>query len=379
MGQKVVSILGVMGSLADRWPLSLFARGLAGAERARLRDRLRAAPDDVAVLVRLGALCRAAGEMGEALRLHARARELQPNNPEALQHLAQDYEAAGQAEAAIEVLERLRALLPDNVWVLERLRDLLAQAGRWGDAAVVQAATMGGVPGEGERAGPALQAWCGLRARAGRAALEAGRPREAAAAAREVLRADPGFAPAYVLLGDTYLRVGRTGRAVRLWHKAYEATGHTALLACLERAYLAEERPHRLIDFYHQALLGAPDDLRLRYRLARLCLRLEMLDEAAAEFEAVARDAPGFAPALSDLAEVHRRRGHLALALEYARRALDASRAPHQDFRCASCGASAEEWADRCPACGRWNTLADLLPSSRGAGEVGVAPAPVEA
>ncbi|HYA49641.1 MAG TPA: tetratricopeptide repeat protein, partial [Streptosporangiaceae bacterium] len=339
----------------------------------------RVAPDDAAALVRLGALCRAAGDLAEALRLHARARDLQPSNPEALQHLAQDYEATGQTDAAIEVLERLRAVAPDNVWVLERLRDLLAQAGRWGDAAEAQAAILGGATGEGGRAGPALQAWCGLRARAGRAALEAGRAREAAAVAREVLRADSRFAPAYVLLGETHLHLGRPGRAVRLWHRAYEVTGHTALLACLERAYLAEERPHRLIDFFHRALLRAPDDVRLRYRLARLCLRLEMLDEAAAELEAVARDAPAFAPALHDLAEVHRRRGHLAQALDYARRALAASRAPDQAFRCGACGAAAEEWKDRCPACGRWNTLADPLPPSRAPGEAGGAPAPVKA
>jgi tetratricopeptide (TPR) repeat protein len=368
-----------MGSLADRWPLSLLGRRTPGAERKRLRDRLRVAPDDAAALVRLGALCRAAGDLAEALRLHGRARELQPNNPEALQHLAQDYEATGQTDAAIEALERLRVVAPDNVWVLERLRDLLAQAGRWGDAAEAQAAILGGAAGEVGRAGAALQVWCGLRARAGQAALDAGRAREAAAAAREVLRADPGFAPAYVLLGDTYLRLGRPGRAVRLWHKAYEATGHTALLAGLERAYLTEERPHRLIDFYHRALLRAPDDIRLRYRLARLCLRLEMLDEAEAELEAVARDAPAFAPALHDLAEVHRRRGHLPQALDYARRALAASRASHQAFRCAACGAAAEEWTDRCAACGRWNTLADLLPSPRGAGEGGGGPAPAEA
>jgi len=372
-------VLGIMGSLVDRWPLSLLGRNSPSAERARLRDRLRVAPDDAAALVRLGALCRAAGDLAEALRLHGRARDLQPSNPEALQHLAQDYEATGQTDAAIEVLERLRAVASDNVWVLERLRDLLAQAGRWGDAAEAQAAILGGATAEGGRAAPALQAWCGLRARAGRAALEAGRAREAAAVAREVLRADPRFAPAFVLLGDTHLHLGRPGRAVRLWHRAYEVTGHTALLACLERAYLAEERPHRLIDFFHQALLRAPDDVRLRYRLARLCLRLEMLDEAAAELEAVARDAPAFAPALHDLAEVHRRRGNLAQALDYARRALAASRAPDQAFRCGACRAAAEEWTDRCPACGRWNTLADPLPPSRGPGEAGGAPTPVKA
>lgn len=377
MLQTITAILGV--PLAERWPLSFLGRAAPAAERARLRDRLRAVPDDVAALVRLGALCRAAGELAEALRLHRRARELQPNDPEALLQLVQDYEAAGQREAAIEGLERLRVVVPTNVWVLERLRDLLVQAGRWGDAAAVQAAILGDAIGEGQRAIPGVQAWSGLRARAGRAALEAGRPREAAAAAREVLRVDPGFAPAYVLLGDTYLRLGRPGRAVRLWLKAYAATGHTALLACLERAYLAEERPHRLIDFYHQALLDAPADLRLRYRLARLCLRLEMLDEAAVQLGAVARDAPEFAPALCDLAELHRRRGHLPRALEYAQRALVASRAPHQDFRCASCGATAEEWTDRCPACGSWNTLVDPLPSPRAPGEGGAVPAPAEA
>ena len=376
---RVFPVVSVFGQLADRWPLSLFGRDAAGAERARLRDRLRAAPDDMAVLLRLGALCRAAGETEEAIRFHCRARELQPGSPEALWHLAQDYEAAGRWDEALETLERLRGMGPDNVWVLERLRDLLARAGRWADAAAAQAALLGDPRQARDRDRQGLQAWCGLRVRAGRGALESGNTREAAATARDILRADPTSPAAYLLLGDAYLAFGRPGRAIRLWHKAYEATGHTALLDRLERAYLAEERPNRLLDFYHQALLRAPDDLRLRYRLARLCMRLEMVDEAVAQLEVVALDAPSFAPGLSDLAELTRRRGHLGRALEYAQRALAASGAPHQEFRCAACSAAAAEWADRCAACGGWNTLADPLAPQAAAPEGAKIPAPAEA
>lgn len=372
-------VMGMFGHLAERWPLWLFGRDAAGAERARLRDRLRAAPDDVAALVRLGALYRAAGETAEAIRIHSRARDVQPNNPETLLHLAQDYEAAGQGDAALEAMERLRAVWPENAWILERLRDLKMKSGRWEEAAALQAELLGDPRDARDRDRAGLHMWCGLRARAGRAELETGHHHEAATTARDILRADPGSAAASLLLGDAYRAIGRAGRAIRLWHKAYEATGHTALLDRLERAYLAEERPNRLIDFYHQALLKTPDDLRLRYRLAKLCMRLEMVDDAVAQLEVVAREAPGFAPGLSDLAELARRRGHLGQALEYAQRALVASRAPHQEFRCAACGATAAEWADRCGACDGWDTLADLLAPQAGAGEAAKVPAPAEA
>ena len=367
--------------LTDRWLPVLLGRSGPAAERARLRDRVRLAPDDVVALVRLGALCRAAGDLAEALQHHRAACELAPTNPEALQHLVQDYEAAGQAEAALEVLERLRRVMPEDRWVLERLRDLMARAERWRDAAAAQAAILGDVAAAREPGDPGVRAWCGLRVRAGRAALETGDTREAMAAAREVLRVAPSFAAAYLLLGDAYRRLGRPNRGLRLWHKAYEETGHPALLDRLEQAYLAEDRPHRLIDFYHQALLRAPDNLRLRYRLGALCVRLEMVEEAAAQLEAVAREAPGFAPALSELADLARRRGQLAQALAYAQRALAASRANLQAFRCAACGAAAAAWADRCPACGGWDSLADPLPTpSPGSGVEGVvAAAPTEA
>ena len=353
----------VLGPLTDRWLPALLGRGGPAAERARLRDRVRLAPDDVVALVRLGALCRAGGDLAEALQHHRRACELAPTNPEALQHLAQDYEAAGQAEAALEVLERLRAVAPEDRWVQEHLRDLLARAGRWREAAAAQAAILGDVAATREPGNPGVRTWCGLRVRAGQAALEMGDTREAMAAAREVLRVAPGFAAAYLLLGEAYRRLGRPNRGLRLWHRAYEETGHPALLDRLEQAYLAEGRPHRLIDFYHQALLRAPDNLRLRYRLGALCVRLEMVDEAAAQLEAVAREAPGFAPALSELADLARRRGQLGQALAYAQRALAASRTNLQAFRCAACGAAAAEWADQCAACGGWDSFADPLPS----------------
>ncbi len=371
--------MGVLEPWADRWWLALRGRGVASAQRARLRERVRAEPNDVGALVRLGALCRAAGEIEEALQHHRRACELAPTNAEALQHLAQDYEAAGQPEAALEALERLREVLPDDRWVLERLRDLLVRAERWEEAADAQAALLGGVPAAGAAAAPGLQSWCGLRVRAGQKALTAGNPREASAAAREVLRAAPDFTPAYLLLGEVYWRQGRPHRAMRQWHQAYEATGHTALLDRLERAYLEDNRPHRLIDFYHQALLRAPDDLRLRYRLATVCVRLEMVEEAAAHLEAVVREAPGFGPALSELADISRRRGQLAQALAYAQQALAASRAHLQAFRCAACGAAAAGWADRCAACGAWNTLADFLEPRRGAAEPATVPSSAEA
>lgn len=371
--------MGVLDPWTDRWWPALRGRGGASAERARLRERVRAAPNDVAALVRLGAICRAAGELEEAVQHHRRACELAPTNAEALQHLAQDYEAAGNPEAALEALERLREVSPHDRWVLERLRDLLVRAERWEEAAAAQAALLGGPPAPGAAAAPGLQMWCGLRVRTGQRALTAGNPREASAAAREVLRVDPDFIPAHLLLGEVYRRQGRPHRAMRQWHQAYEATGHTVLLDRLEQAYLEENRPHRLIDFYHQALLRAPDDLRLRYRLATVCVRLEMVDEAAAHLEAVVREAPGFGPALSELADIARRRSQLAQALTYAQRALAASQPHLQAFRCAACGAAAPGWADRCPACGVWNTLADSLDSRRGAAEPATVPSSAEA
>jgi tetratricopeptide (TPR) repeat protein len=128
----------------------------------------------------------------------------------------------------------------------------------------------------------------------------------------------------------------------------------------LERAYREEGRPSRMIALYREAVSRAPDDLAIAVALGRVYFELEMLDEAADQFERIEVRAPDLPAVHAFLGAVFERRGETREAFEEYRRALRLSRAFDWPQRCSACGATAPDWRERCAQCGRWNTLRPL-------------------
>src|SRR2546427_1727768 len=129
------------------------------------------------------------------------------------------------------------------------------------------------------------------------------------------------------------------------------------LLVRLERGFREEGRPRRMIALYQQALERAPDEPALALALGRVFFELEMLDEAADQFEKVEVRAPGLPAVHAYLGAVFERRGETRAAFDEYRRALQLAHAFEWPHRCAACGAVSALWQDPCPACRRWNTL----------------------
>ena len=88
-----------------------------------------------------------------------------------------------------------------------------------------------------------------------------------------------------------------------------------------------------------------------------MLFELEMLDEAADQFEKVEVQAPDLPAVHAYLGAVFERRGETRAAFEEYRRALRLGHAFDWPHRCAACGATAPTWQERCPGCRRWNTL----------------------
>ena len=192
---------------------------------------------------------------------------------------------------------------------------------------------------------------------AGRAELAHARPPAALAHFRSALRVDRHFLPALVAIGDAHEAAGEHREAVRAWERAAETHPALPLLARLERAYRDDDRPSRMIALYQDAVARATDDLAVAVALGRVYLELEMLDEAADQFEKVEVRAPDLPLVHAYLGVVFERRGESAAAFEEYRRALrlgDAFQWPHA---CKACGASVAGWRERCERCRRWNTV----------------------
>ena len=99
------------------------------------------------------------------------------------------------------------------------------------------------------------------------------------------------------------------------------------------------------------------DDVSIAVGLGRVYLELEMLDEAADQFERVEMKAPDHPVVHAYLGAVFERRGEMREACEEYRRALRLADAFTWPQRCTACAATVPAWRDRCPHCGRFNTL----------------------
>ena len=273
----------------------------------------------------------------------------------ALVRQADEAYAAGRPEDARrfyrQALERRRS----DPAALRGLRRLAVDAKAWADALGLQERILSAMPAA-ERAREAE--WlAGIHYELGRAALEQRRPATAAAHFRSALRADRAFLPAAAGLGDAHEAAGEHREAIKVWEQAAERLPALPLLTRLERAYRQEGRPSRMIALYRSAVDRAPEDLALAVALGRVYFELEMLDEAADQFEKVEVRAPELPVVRAYLGAVFERRGETREAFEEYRRALRLSGAFDWPQRCAACGAPATIWRERCAACGRWNTV----------------------
>lgn len=261
---------------------------------------------------------------------------------------------AGRGDRARALYRQVLELHRNDLSALRALRDLAAEAADWDEALLMEERVLALVPAV-ER--PRENEWlAAITYEQGRAEAAGGQTASAIARFRGALRSDRTFLPAALGLGDAHETAGDPREALRVWERAFEIEPSAPLLLRLERAYRREGRPSRMIGLYRQAIERAPDDLGLAVALGRVYFELEMLDEAADQFQKVEVQAPDLAPLHAFLGAIYERRGQPADAFEEYRRALRLARGFDWPHRCSACGAEHTGWQDRCPRCGRWNT-----------------------
>jgi len=250
---------------------------------------------------------------------------------------------------------RRREAMPGEIERARSERDAAVESRRWAAALTLQEHLISLVAAP-ER--PREAEWlAALHYERGREELARGNASGATGHFRSALRSDRHFLPAQVALGDALQAGGDRREAVRTWERAVETDPARSLLVRLERAYREEGRPSRMIALYRAAAERAPDDLPLALELGRVYFDLEMLDEAADQFEKIEVRAPDLPVVHAFLGAVFEHRGETVEAFAEYRRALRLAGAFGVTYRCQNCRSVTPEWTDRCPRCGRWNTM----------------------
>jgi lipopolysaccharide biosynthesis regulator YciM len=330
---------------------------------SQLQKVLALDPNHTRALLSLGNIFRKERHYNEAIRLHRKARLLEEGNMEILLSLARDLEDAKRFDEAIQALEDVLRLDGTNPTALYRIRDIHIRNEKWRDAHAVQERLLkAGLTEADIRAENQILA--GLKYELGRQYMERGDRDHARRHFKDAIKLDKGFLPARIGFGETLIREGKLRQAAESWEKSYVKTGNPIFLQRMEDLYLEMGEPGEMLRIYQQALARRNNDPSLKLALGKLYYRLEMIDDAFDMLSTLEGIQDPSGDILHILASLYIRKGDTETALMEMQEVLSRSRAGMTPLACSACRYETREWSGRCPACGRWNTLAVMAPTA---------------
>lgn len=247
----------------------------------------------------LGAIRLQQQQFGESARLLEEALTLEPALPGASLTLAQVYVLQGAPDRALAVLRRAATLNPAN----EVVTSALQAFERSPDGVLALAAALPRTK-DAAAASTLAKRWAAFEAppvassiRFATLLAEGGALPDAIAVLERARAAGP---PPYELsfnLGSAYVRNGDAARALDAYDAAI-AAARDPLLALRQAAPVAERAGEleRSLSYWMRAKKLAPEDPEILLGFGRVCLRMDLLDDAEPALEQAARLRPGSVP-----------------------------------------------------------------------------------
>jgi lipopolysaccharide biosynthesis regulator YciM len=338
--------------------MEYFLRGNLTKAKTHFVEILKKDPSQIDLYFRLSEISVKEGNQEEALHWLERARLIDIRNVDILLREAELFHRMKRYDEAIQTLHRLIGLDEGNVKALKCLREIYRENRKWEEAIKTQKAilklTKGKRAEEEETCfhlGLKYEYARSLMGRGGEDHLES-----ALKEAKEIVRERKNFQPGFVLLGDIYLRKGRWASAGKVWGKSFTRFKSVIFLLRLEELYLSREDPDTLFRIYQRAFRYDPENWVIGFFYAKLCLRLEMLDEALEEINEISLRRKDF-PALHRLlAEIYLHKKDFSKAAQEFEKTFELSRTSYLPFVCSNCKRESKEWVAYCPQCHQWST-----------------------
>ncbi|MBI3359416.1 MAG: tetratricopeptide repeat protein [Nitrospirae bacterium] len=304
---------------------------------------------------RLGKIYQSEKNIHEAIRLHRKARLADDQSTEVLFGLAQNLDAAHQSDEAVGILKEMITLDETNLTALMRLREIYMRLSRWEDAHFIGEKILK-LPLSDENREREQTAFLGIKFEKGMISLKQNQIEPARRSFKSAIKMNKNFLPAYIGLGETYVKASRMESALTLFEKGYDMTKNLILLHRLEALCLEMGQPDRILQAYQKALAKDPRHIALKFYLGKLYYRLEMIDEAFDLLSEIEGQVEYFPDLHKILGNLYFRRGDYFLAAERFRKGLALKTVVIVPYYCPLCDYHSLIWSGRCARCSQWGS-----------------------
>jgi lipopolysaccharide biosynthesis regulator YciM len=335
-----------------------FLRGDLAKAKTHYGEILKRDPTQIDLYLRLSEISQKGGKDEEALQWIEKASLIDSRNPTLLLREAALRQRMKQFPEAIRILNRIIDLDPGNLKALRCLREIYVDSQKWDEALRTQKAILKYTKGKKAEEEETFF-YLGLKYEHARERLSQGGGDHLEAIvkeAKEIVREEKNFLPGFILLGDVYQHMGKWKVAGNIWGKGFRRFQSIIFLLRLEDLYLGRGDPNTLLRIYQRALKTFPDNDVIAFFYAKVCLRLEMLDEALEELDLISLKRKDF-PALHRLlAEIYLHKKDFGRAAQEFEKTFELSGTSYLPFVCTHCQRESKEWVAYCPQCHQWST-----------------------
>ena len=333
-------------------------RGDLPKAKTHFVEILKKDPSQIDLYFRLSEIAVKEGDDEGAINWLERARLIDMRNVEILLREAELYQRMKRFDEAIRILNRAIGLDETNQKAFKSLRKIYLDSQRWEDAIKIQKSILKFTKGKQTEEEESLF-YLGLKYEHARDLLNRGGEDHLESAlkeTKEIIRERKDFEPGFVLLGDIYLRIGRWATAGKVWEKSFTRFKSIIFILRLEELYIGQEDPSTILRIYQKALQLNPDDWVIAFFYAKLCLRLEMLDEALEVVDEISLKRKDFPALHRVLAEIYLHKKDFGRTAQEFEKTFELSGSSYLSFFCTVCERESKEWVAYCPQCHRWST-----------------------
>ena len=313
-------------------------------------------PNHVGALNYTGEIARQKGNSELALELHLKASKIAPRSFKTLNNLAEDYSSTGSVAQETATLEKIRQGEPDSPLILSRIRDTHLKNEDWKNASVLQKRIVALTEDQKQKE-KEEELFSQIIYNNGQSYWQKGQVDSAISEFKKALRINGKCIPAYITLGDAYLKSGNKKNALKTWEVGLTYTHSPLILLRLQKMFEGSDDLKNLEKIYQETIQSSTNSVKDILVLLNGVFYMDRgeTNEAIETLETIQPDKSVLHSVL--LANAYQQKQDTSNTEKASQSAFSRAKETLLEMVCTECNAPFKEWSSNCPECKAWNSL----------------------